>query len=160
MITFASPGLAAAAAAAVALPIAIHLLLRRRRRPVEWAAMDLLREALRRVERTRRIERWLLLAVRCLLVATAGLAIAAPLVGGGASTARAVRTLAVVIDDGAASAERIGSGTALARSVDEARARIESLAEGDRVAVISMSRPSAEVVAGAGIRLSRPRCRG
>ena len=147
MITFASPGLAAAAAAAVALPIVIHLLLRRRRRPVEWAAMDLLREALRRVERTRRIERWLLLAVRCLLVATAGLAIAAPLVGGGASTARAVRTLAVVIDDGAASAERIGSGTALARSVDEARARIESLSEGDRVAVISMSRPSAEVVA-------------
>ena len=136
MITFASPGLAAAAAAAVALPIAIHLLLRRRRRPVEWAAMDLLREALRRVERTRRIERWLLLAVRCLLVATAGLAIAAPLVGGGASAARAVRTLAVVIDDGAASAERIGTGTALARSVDEARARIEGLSEGDRVAVI------------------------
>ena len=147
MITFASPGLAAAAAAAVALPIAIHLLLRRRRRPVEWAAMDLLREALRRVERTRRIERWLLLAVRCLLVATAGLAIAAPLVGGGASAARAVRTLAVVIDDGAASAERIGTGTALSRSVDEARTRIEGLSEGDRVAVISMSRPSAEVMA-------------
>ena len=147
MITFASPGLAAAAAAAVALPIAVHLLLRRRRRPVEWAAMDLLREALRRVERTRRIERWLLLAVRCLLVAVAGLAIAAPLVGGGASTARAVRTLAVVIDDGAASAERIGAATALARSVAEARARIEALSEGDRVAVISMSRPSAEVVA-------------
>jgi hypothetical protein len=147
MITFASPGLAAAAAAAIALPIAIHLLLRRRRRPVEWAAMDLLREALRRVERTRRIERWLLLAVRCLLVATAGLAIAAPLVGGGASQARAVRTLAVVVDDGASSAERVGAGTALSRSVAEARARIEALAEGDRVAVVSMSRPSADVTA-------------
>lgn len=147
MITFASPGLAVAAAAAVALPIAIHLLLRRRRRPVEWAAMDLLREALRRVERTRRIERWLLLAVRCLLVAAAGLAIAAPLVGGGASPARAVRTLAVVVDDGASSSERIGAGTALGRSVDEARARIEALSEGDRVAVISMSRPSPEAAA-------------
>jgi hypothetical protein len=147
VITFASPGLAVAAASAISLPILIHLLLRRRRRPVEWAAMDLLREALRRVERTRRIERWLLLAVRCLLVATAGLAIAAPLVGGGATSTRAVRTLAVVIDDGAASAERIGDGTSLSRSVAEARARIESLAEGDRVAVISMSRPSAETVA-------------
>ena len=147
MISFASPGLAAAAAAAIALPVAIHLLLRRRRRPVEWAAMDLLREALRRVERTRRVERWLLLAVRCLLVATAGLAIAAPLVGGGASQSRAVRTLAVVVDDGASSAERVGAGTALSRSVAAARARIEALAEGDRVAVVSMSRPSADVAA-------------
>ena len=149
MITFASPGLAVAAASAISLPILVHLLLRRRRRPVEWAAMDLLREALRRVERTRRIERWLLLAVRCLLVAAAGLAIAAPLVGGGADPARAVRTLAVVVDDGAASAERIGGGTSLSRSVAEARARVESLAEGDRVAVISMSRPAADAVASA-----------
>ena len=149
MITFASPGLAVAAASAISLPILIHLLLRRRRRPVEWAAMDLLREALRRVERTRRIERWLLLAVRCLLVAIAGLAIAAPLVGRGGGAARAVRTLAVVVDDGAASAERIGDGTALSRSVAEARARIESLSEGDRVAVISMSRPAADTVASA-----------
>ena len=109
--------------------------------------MDLLREALRRVERTRRIERWLLLAVRCLLVATAGLAIAAPLVGGGSASTRAVRTLVVVVDDGAASAERIGDGTALSRSVAEARARIESLADGDRVAVVSMARPSAEAMA-------------
>ena len=45
-MTFGSPGLALAAVAAVALPILIHLLFRRRRRPVEWAAMELLRRAL------------------------------------------------------------------------------------------------------------------
>ena len=54
---FGSPGLALAAGAAVAVPVAIHLLLRRRRLPVEWAAMELLREAIRRVERRRRLER-------------------------------------------------------------------------------------------------------
>ena len=56
MISFASPALAAAGAACVAIPVLLHLLLRRRRRPVEWAAMDLLREALRRTERRRRAD--------------------------------------------------------------------------------------------------------
>ena len=136
--TFASPGLAWAAAAAVALPVLIHLLLRRRRRPVEWAAMDLLREAIRRVERRRRVERWLLLAVRCALVACAGFAIAEPLVGAPeAVQGRRPRTLVVVLDDSAASGERLADGTALGRSVALAREEIERLADGDRVAVLT-----------------------
>ena len=125
---FASPGLAAAAAAAVTLPVAIHLLLRRRRKPIEWAAMELLREAMRRVERRRRIERWLLLAVRCLVVACAGMAIAAPFIGGETSASRVPTTLAVVIDDSAASNERVAGGTAFDRSVKAAKAAVESLA--------------------------------
>jgi len=76
MIGFASPGLAVAGALCVAVPVLVHLMLRRRRRPYEWAAMDLLREAIRRVERRRRLERWLLLAVRCLVVALAAVPIA------------------------------------------------------------------------------------
>lgn len=135
---FASPGLAWAAAAAVALPVLIHLLLRRRRKPVEWAAMDLLREAIRRVERRRRVERWLLLAVRCALVACAGFAIAEPFLGvPEAVQGRRPRTLVVVLDDSAASGERLADGTALARSAALAREAVESLAEGDRVAVLT-----------------------
>jgi hypothetical protein len=137
---FGSPGLAIAAGAAVSLPILIHLLLRRRRLPVEWAAMELLREALRRVERRRRLERILLLAVRCLLVAAAGLAIAAPAIGEAVGAARRTRTLVAVIDDSAASNELVDGTTALERSVSAARAAIESLAEGDRVAVVTVSR--------------------
>lgn len=56
-MTFASPGLAVAAGLATVIPVAIHLLMRRRRKPIEWAAMELLREALRRVERKRRMQR-------------------------------------------------------------------------------------------------------
>ena len=131
-----------AAGAAVVVPIAIHLLMRRRRSPVEWAAMDLLREALRRVDRKRRVERWLLLAVRCLVVACAGLAIAAPFIGTGAAGIRSARTLVVVIDDSAASNERLAgdAGTAFEHSVTAAKAAIEGLAAGDRVAVVPTSR--------------------
>jgi len=137
---FASPGLAVAAGAAVAVPIAIHLLLRRRRLPVEWAAKELLREAIRRVERRRRLERLLLLAVRCLVVACAGLAIAAPFVGEASSGGRASRSLVVVVDDSCASNERLAGGTAFERSVAAARAAIESLGASDRVALVTTTR--------------------
>ena len=135
-LAFGSPALALAAAAAVSVPVLIHLLLRRRRLPVEWAAMELLREAIRRVERRRRLERLVLLALRCALVAAAGLAIAAPFLGQASGSMRQARTLAVVIDDSAASNERLAEGTAFDRSVATARAAIEALREGDRVAVI------------------------
>ncbi len=140
---FGSPGLAIAAGAAVSLPILIHLLLRRRRLPVEWAAMELLREALRRVERRRRFERILLLAVRCLLVAAAGLAIAAPAIGEAMGASRRTRTLVAVVDDSASSNERLDGGTALDRSVAAARSAIESLGDGDRVAVVTTTRAAA-----------------
>ena len=140
LLTFASPGLAIAAGVAVAVPVAIHLLMRRRRKPVEWAAMELLREALRRVERKRRVERWLLLAVRCLLVICAGLAIAAPFIGSTIATTRVVRTLVVIIDDSASANERLGTGTAFDRSIAMARSEIEQLLPGDRVAVVLTSR--------------------
>lgn len=139
-LAFGSPGLALAAGAAVAVPVAIHLLLRRRRLPVEWAAMELLREAIRRVERRRRLERLLLLAVRCMVVAAAGLAIAAPFLGEAAASARATRSLVVVIDDSCASNERVDGGTAFERSVAAARSAIETLGAGDRVAVVTTAR--------------------
>lgn len=145
-MTFASPGLAVAAGLATVIPVAIHLLMRRRRKPIEWAAMELLREALRRVERKRRIERWLLLVVRCLLVATAGLAIAAPFMGTGVSTTRTARTLVVIIDDTAAANERLGTETALERSIGFARSAIDELQAGDRVAVVLSSRDRKSVV--------------
>jgi hypothetical protein len=102
--------------------------------------MELLREALRRVERKRRVERWLLLAVRCLLVICAGLAIAAPFIGSTIATTRVVRTLVVIIDDSASANERLGTGTAFDRSIAMARSEIEQLLPGDRVAVVLTSR--------------------
>jgi hypothetical protein len=102
--------------------------------------MELLREAIRRVERRRRLERLLLLAVRCMVVAAAGLAIAAPFIGDSATGSRATRSLVVVVDDSCASNERVDGGTAFERSIAAARSAIESLGAGDRVAVVATSR--------------------
>ena len=49
-MSFLHPAIAWAGVAAVALPIIIHLLFRRRRVSIEWAAMELLREAVRRID--------------------------------------------------------------------------------------------------------------
>lgn len=138
-MTFASPGLLAAGLACAALPVLLHLLMRRRRAPVKWAAMDILREAIRRTDRRRRIERWLLLAARCVTVAAIGAAIADPLwrSGGGpaAGTAGSI-DLVIVLDDGVAQRSDAGGTTALERSLASARRLLDELSPGDRAALI------------------------
>ncbi len=144
-MTFASPMLAWMALAGVAMPILIHLLMRRRRQPIAWAAMDLLRRAVRRSARRSRLEQVLLLASRCLLVLAAGLAIAGPQwddedhQGGGRST-----DFIIIIDQGVASMALTGEAggqSMLDRSKGWALKSIEGWRGGDRAAVIVMAGP-------------------
>src|SRR4051794_29171728 len=53
---------------AASIPIIIHLLNRKRYRVVPWAAMRFLLAAQKRTTRKLRIEQWLLLAVRTLMI--------------------------------------------------------------------------------------------
>src|SRR5881398_3193095 len=76
---FVSPGFAFAGAALASIPIIIHLLNRRRFKTVRWAAMEYLLQAMRKNRRRLKFEQWLLLAVRCALLALVGLALARPL---------------------------------------------------------------------------------
>src|SRR5229473_2036916 len=71
--SFALAGLIAAAA-----PLVIHLLNRRRYRVVDWAAMDLLREALARNRRILHLRDLLLLILRTACVLLFALALAQP----------------------------------------------------------------------------------
>ena len=64
--------------AAASVPIVIHLLNRRRFREVPWAAMRFLMAAIRKNQRRIRIEQWLLLAVRTLIVLLVVTAMAKP----------------------------------------------------------------------------------
>ncbi len=64
--------------AAVAIPVLIHLLSRYRHRRLEWAAMELLRRAVRVRTRRLRLEDLLLLALRSLIVLLIALALAQP----------------------------------------------------------------------------------
>ncbi|UYV12171.1 MAG: VWA domain-containing protein [Phycisphaera sp.] len=148
-MTFLNPLILAAGLAAIAIPIAIHLLMRRRRKPTPWAAMRFLMEAIRRRRRRLQLERLLLLAVRCLLVAAIALALGRPTLRGLAGNSpfgSSAVTLAIVIDDSIASgAPDGGDTTALDRHKAMAVELLESLRpdRGDRAILIPLSGPLA-----------------
>ncbi len=75
---FFAPWFAIAGLAAAAGPILIHLLNRQRFRVVEWAAMDFLRQAVRRSRRILRLRDLVLMALRTLAVLAFGAALARP----------------------------------------------------------------------------------
>ncbi|MFM8253306.1 MAG: BatA domain-containing protein [Planctomycetota bacterium] len=85
-----------------ALPILIHWLSRRRVRVVEWAAFEFLLGAQRRDQRRVQLENWLLLALRCLLVALLAILVARPWLRSGwqgtASSSQATHHF-LVLDD-------------------------------------------------------------
>ena len=64
--------------AAASVPILIHLLNRRKFREIRWAAMRFLLAAIRKNSRRVRIEQWILLAVRTLMILLVVLAMAKP----------------------------------------------------------------------------------
>ena len=135
------PGIALAGVAAVALPIIIHLLFRRRRIPLDWAAMDLLREAVRRTNRRLKLEQWTVLALRSLAVLLAGLGLSVPFVGDAGLLADVSRTWIVVVDDGATSGLRVGSEPELERLKDEAARLLAERGPRDRVGIVLASTP-------------------
>lgn len=143
-MNFAHPALALGALLAGALPILVHLILRRPR-TTPWPSTMLLRRALERLRRRRRIEGWLLLALRALGIALAGLAMAGPFVrGGGGGVSREVW---IVIDDGATAAERMADGPAIDRLRTAALQELSELRAGDRAALVRAAVPAVVEVA-------------
>src|SRR5690242_2504841 len=63
---------------AASIPIILHLLNKRKFREERWAAMRFLLAAIRKNQRRIRLEQWLLLAVRTLLVVCVVMAMAKP----------------------------------------------------------------------------------
>ncbi len=150
-MTFVTTGLAIAGLAAMAVPILIHLLSRQRRRPIRWAAMRFLMEALRKHRRRLQLQQLLLLAVRCLILALLGAALARPfLEAAGMLDGVGSRVVYLVIDNGLASSARTSSDgktrTALDASIDVAVSLVESLGAGDAVGIITAARPATGVV--------------
>lgn len=139
-MTFASPAIALAGIAAIALPLALHFFFRRRQKPIPWAAMELLRQAIRRTTRRRYIERVTLLIIRCLAVIMTGAAIAGPLIRGSTDTpttgASSKREVVLVIDDGLSQHTITGSTTAFETNRNNALSVIDDLQSGDRIALI------------------------
>lgn len=149
-MNFLHPGIALAAVGAVALPIIIHLLFRRRRIPVDWAAMELLREAVRRTNRRLKVEQWLVLALRALAVLCVGLGLSVPFIGQGGVLGDEPRVWMVVVDDGTTSGLQSGSETELGRVRDEAFKLIAERGARDRVGIVLASTPPKVLLAPTG----------
>src|SRR5438552_3668845 len=73
MSFFLNPWTMVAGAALVLTPIIIHLINRMRFRRIQWAAMEFLLKAQKKMRRKKILEQLLLLLLRCLLVFLAGL---------------------------------------------------------------------------------------
>lgn len=63
---------------AIAIPVLIHLWHQKRGQPLPWAAMQWLREASEQQQRGLKFDDWLLLAVRCLVIALLSILLAQP----------------------------------------------------------------------------------
>ncbi len=150
---FIAPALAWAGVAMVSVPVAIHLLSRWRRRPEPWGAMRFLLEAYRKQKRRMRLEQWLLLLLRCLIVLLLGLALARPLLvgflgswlGGLNNQGRLVN---LVIDDAMSlRADDSPNTTRFDRLIESANAVIDTLEPGDRATLWRAGRPAGPVIA-------------
>jgi len=137
---FATPIIAIAGLLATIIPIAIHFFFRRRKKPIEWAAMDLLLQAIRQTTRRRRLEKLVLLVLRCLVVVLAGIAIAGPLLQNDnkkdLSTTNASRELVLIIDDGISQQTFCEGNESFLKSRANAIAAIDELQPGDRVGLL------------------------
>ncbi|MCE9619721.1 MAG: BatA and WFA domain-containing protein [Planctomycetes bacterium] len=137
---FASPAIAWAALGATTIPILLHLLLRRPKL-TPWGSNYLLKIALARIQRRRRIERWLLLLLRALAVGLVGLAVAGPFARAWMQESVAKERW-IVIDDGATSAEiRPGGESELSILKKAVTDSLRGRSTGDRFAVVLASIP-------------------
>ena len=137
---FATPMIAIAGLLATIIPIAIHFFFRRRKKPIEWAAMDLLLQAIRQTTRRRRLEKIALLVLRCLVVVLAGMAIAGPLLQNDKKKDRqssnTSRELVLIVDDGISQQTTSEGKQAFVVSQAAAVAAIDELQPGDRVGLL------------------------
>ena len=152
--SFLSPAFAIAGVALAAIPIIIHILNRRRYRTVNWAAMDFLLRAMRKNRRRVRFEQLLLLAMRCLLLALLGTALARPMgCDNNSSASLGGRTgmHVFVIDNGCSMAYlagRPGAKTHLDQAKLVAGEIIDHLSSGgESVVIITCGKPAVGVIA-------------
>lgn len=127
----------------VSIPVLVHLLNRYREKRIPWAAMDLLRQAVRVRAWQVRVEDWLLLALRCLAVLLVTAALARPVLSppggrilGGEPTAGAV----IAIDASFSMSHTPGGASRFERAIERAKLVAQSLRSGDPVTLVLMGR--------------------
>jgi hypothetical protein len=135
--------------AAASLPIIIHLLNRRKYREVPWAAMRFLLAAVRKNSRRVRIEQWILLAVRTLVIVLVVLAMAKPFLEslGAVPVIAGRRTHRVLVLDGSLSmGTASGEMTRFERAKALAAQLVKDSRRGDKISLVVMGDPPKVVI--------------
>src|SRR5579871_2006453 len=65
-------------AAAISIPLGLHFFYRARYKPLPWAPMRFLKEAIEQTSRRLKFQEWILLALRCLALILLALALSRP----------------------------------------------------------------------------------
>ncbi len=132
---------AVAGAIAAAGPVIIHLLNRRRFRVLPWAAMDFLREAVKRNRRILQLRDILLLILRTACLLLFGLALARPYFArsgsGQVSSGQPLHAI-LLIDNSLSMAYRQGNQTLLDEVKIQGHDVINKLPEGSRISVVPL----------------------
>ncbi len=134
---------------AASVPIVIHLLNRRKFREVSWAAMRFLMAAVKKNSRRIRIEQWILLAVRTMVIILAVLAMAKPFLEslGGGPLLAGRRTHRVLVLDGSLSMGYSSEeGTRFDRAKALAAQLVKDARRGDAFSVVLMADPPRVVI--------------
>lgn len=134
--------------AAAAAPILIHLWNKRRYREVSWAAIEYLLSAMRKNSRRMRLEQWLLLLVRTLIVALLVLAVAQPFLEQlGLNFVPGERTLKVLVIDGSYSmGYKPTDKSRFERAKQLAAQIVEESSQGDAFTLLLMASPPSVIV--------------
>ncbi|QDV74849.1 hypothetical protein K2D_31070 [Planctomycetes bacterium K2D] len=136
--------------AAAAAPIVIHLWMRQTHRETAWAAVRFLKAALERQARKLRLQHWILLAMRTLLLVLVALAAAKPLLESGLLGSGAPTHRVLVVDASLSMNAVDAEGTsALDRAKRLAIKLVENARAGDTYSLVVMG-------ADAGSPLGRP----
>ena len=114
---------------AVSIPIALHFFYRARYKPLPWAPMKFLKEAIEQTSRRLKFQEWILLALRCLALLLLAIALARPSFTTATTAARGQAIDAVfVFDTSYSMGANEGEGkTRLERAKDAATAVLETL---------------------------------
>jgi hypothetical protein len=134
---------------AASLPIIIHLLNRRKFREERWAAMRFLLAALRKNQRRVKIEQWILLAIRTLIIILVALAMAKPFLEsmGALDLLQGQRRHWVLVLDASMSMDfKDGETARFAKAKEIAKRLVKDARQGDALSLVLMANPPKVVI--------------
>lgn len=135
---------------AVVIPLLLHLWARQPRRVQPWAAMRFLQAALQKTARRRRLTTWLLLLLRCGLLAAWAVALAAPRWYAAQPTPSLVAApshVCLVLDRSFSMQYQTDGRSHFQQAVALAKAKVHSAAEGTLFTLVAMDQPPQAIIA-------------